>query len=122
MKRPIVESNLEIYAEKTGQHAFLGCFNNSFFNRWNVCFGDYTAHNGIDKLEPFSPGHRFQLNPAVPKLAVATGLFFMFALDTDFLLNGFPVRNFGRIQHYFDIEFSFELFTGGFDMNLPPAR
>ena len=122
MKGTINQGDLEINTGKSGQNTFLSGFNDAFFNRRNVCFGNCSTHNGIDELKALAPGQGFHLNPAIAKLTVAAGLFLVLTLNPDLLFDGFSKRNFGGSQHGLDIKFSFELFDGGFNMNLPQAR
>ena len=76
------------------------------------------ADDGVDKLKTLSPGQRFHLDPAVTKLTMTTGLFFVSSLNSDFLFYGFSIGDFRGFQYGFDVKFPFEPFDGGFDMNL----
>ena len=118
MKRAIIQGDLEINTEKSGQNTFLSGFDDAFFNRRNVCFGNRPTHNGIDELKALAPGQGFHLNPAIAELTMTAGLFFMPALDPDFLFYRFPVGHFGGVQNRLDVKFSFKFVDRGFNMNL----
>ena len=100
---------------------FLAGLDNAFFNGRNVIFGDYPADDGIHKFETGTPGKGLHNDPAVAVLAVSAGLFLVFALDADFLFDGFPVGNFWGFEQDFDIKFSFEFFDGALDVDLTQA-
>ena len=109
MKRSVIKSCLEIDAREACQYAFLGRFDNPFFNRRDVGFGDCPPDNGVDKFKTLSPGQRLELHPAVTKLAVTASLFFVAPLDPHFFLDGFAVGYFGGVQDNFDIELTLQL-------------
>jgi len=60
--------------------------------------GNRSAKNIVNEFDALVTLGRFKLDAADAELAVAAGLFFVFAFDVGASANGFAVRNFGRLE------------------------
>src|SRR5579864_726253 len=121
MVRAVVEYYTEIDHGVSGQEAVLGGLEYPLFNCRDIVLGNRTAENLVDELELGTAREGLHADPAVTELAVAAGLLFMTSLDIGFAADGFPIRDFGRLEGHVDAVAFFQTADNDLDMLLAAA-
>jgi len=100
----VVEADPEVDHRVTGKIASCGRLDDAFFHGGDEVAGNGAAENVIHELEARTAHQGFQLDPAVAVLAMAAGLFLVFALRIGLGANRLPVGNLGRFERDLDVE------------------
>src|ERR1700678_1780923 len=118
----VVNRTLKINHGKSGEIPTRSRFHDSLFNGGNEISRNGAAENLIGELELGAAREGLQANPAIAKLAVAAGLFFVTALHFRPATNGFAIGNFRRVQFHVDTVALLQAAYDHFDMLLAAAR
>ena len=102
MIRTVEDGHLKVDYRIAGEEAGGGCFKDAFLDRWNEVLRNGSAEDFIGELEFRAARKRLHADPAIAELAVAAGLFLVTALDLGLAADGFPIRNFRRVQRDVD--------------------
>ena len=94
----VVEAHANIGDRKTRKKPTLSGIANAFFDGWNPVFGNGAAENIVHEFNALAPRQRLHLNAAKAKLAVAPGLFFVFAFGVSFAADGLAIRDLRRME------------------------
>src|SRR5271155_4163302 len=105
-----------------GQESVGQSVAHAFFDRRNEVARDDAADDVVDELEALAARHRLDLQPAIAVLPAAAGLALVLALRLGAALDGFLVRNLGRLQLDVDVEFPPQFLHRDFDVHLTGAR
>ena len=89
--------------------------------RRNPVARDRAAENVVNELDAFAAFDGLHLDAADAELAVAAGLFFVFAFGVGFAANGFAIRNLGRLEREIDVVALVKLGDDDFDVLLAGA-
>src|SRR5208282_3820580 len=114
--------DLDVHHRIAGQMSFDQRVAHALFDRRNEVARDHAAHDVVDELEAFAARVRLDLEPAIAVLPAAARLTLVLALRFGASLDGFLVRNFGRLKLDVHVEFPAQLLDGDFDMHLAGAR
>ena len=88
---------------KPARIAALGGIAHTFFHRRNPVAGNGAAENVVHEFNSLPARERFELDAAQAELAMAAGLFFVFAFGVGFGANGFAISDFRRMDHQFHV-------------------
>ncbi len=117
MIRTIINRNFHVYHGKSGDHPALHSLVNALLDSRNVGSGNNAADDFILKLEPAAFGERLDLQPAIPILASAAGLFLILSLYFGFAPDGLPVWNLGRFDVHLDAKAALQSFQDDIQMH-----
>src|SRR5581483_9397770 len=103
MIRTIDQLDFEIYQRIAGDRAVRSRLDDSFFDRRSKLLRHSATEDFVFKFKATAARQRFENHFAIAKLSAAAGLLLMTALHFGALRDRLFVRNFGRMQHYFDL-------------------
>src|ERR1700690_1491708 len=118
----VCKRNLHINHRIPGNKAFLQLLNNSLLYSRPILLGEDSADNFIDKLEAPSSRKWLELDPAIPELSAAAGLFLVPSLRPGAGLDRLPVGNLRCLHGNLHAEFPLELVECHLQVYLPHAR